>query len=678
MLFCARTVLPPVSKRSPVVTSRRLSVVVLVSFAIAVFLSYQNRAVQTTGNVELSRESFQPRPIVQGHIVNWWGFVPKEIRTQTLNPAEHSNLTRADYAGAESCRNCHARNYDDWSKHPHRWMNAIADESTVKGDFSGEESIAYRGGTARFYREDVSYRMQLERGDVSRVYQISQTIGSRFYQYYVGTMLSGPDPVESPRYSVDHVLPFGYWLEKREWVPTVHVHWAKRNGETVDEEDVPSDQRPDPFALSGESLPFTEYFRCNKCHTTFPLGDLLVRDADTLGRHLQTPAHFDSQAYLQDAHPQLIEPEGRDVFWPNEFVKNIRTEIWKFDARTHAVNLGISCEACHLGSREHADGKLKKPHFFARGEHLYLEAPSDMDFGRTHHNLNWICARCHTGNRRQLAAGMATWNSTEFTDAMRGSCYSQLKCVDCHNPHQATGTKWTNTPDLDDQLCLNCHQKFEPNENRLAHTHHPVGSRGARCMNCHMPRVNEGLQDVVRTHMIYSPNDRRMIESNQPNACNLCHTKEPIGWTLNYLNEWYGAKYDAAAISSGYRDLKESVTLGWLKSPDQSVRLIAADALARTNSEWALSKLIDALDDPFLLNRQFAGHALESMKGIQLESYGYRHYMERHERIKPLEKIRNALLPVKSAQRRLQLGPLEDWKEAEPSSESSAGRTAER
>ena len=25
-------------------------------------------------------------------------------------------------------------------------------------------------------------------------------------------------------------------------------------------------------------------------------------------------------------------------------------------------------------------------------------------------------------------------------------------------------------------------------------------------MNCHMPRINEGLQDVVRTHMIYSPN----------------------------------------------------------------------------------------------------------------------------------------------------------------------------
>jgi len=595
-----------------------------------------------------SRRDGNPRPIVQGRIVNWWGFVPEEIRSQRLKPVAHSNILPADYAGAESCRKCHQRNYALWSKHPHRWMNAMADRSTVKGDFSGRAVISYRDGTAGFYRERDEYRMRLERGDVRRVYRVSQTIGSRFYQYYVGTLISGLEPESSPSYTVDHVLPFGYWLDQKEWVPTVHVHWVEVNGDQVDEEDMPSEKRPDPFVDSSGSLAFTEYFRCNQCHTTFPLGDLLVGNADTLGRHAPVPLHLDTLAYLREAHPQLEFLSQRDTALTDAEVIQLRTDVWKFEAPTHAVNLGISCEACHLGSREHAQGKLAKPHFFPRSSHLYAEAEATMDYGRSHANVNWACGRCHTGNRRQLAGGMATWNSTEYTDAMRGSCYSKLRCIDCHDPHKATGRKWEGTPSHDVQLCLKCHQEFEPLEARAAHTHHLAGSSGANCMNCHMPRINEGLQDVVRTHTIFSPTNRRMIESNHPNACNQCHTKQPIDWTLRYLNEWYGAEFDQNVIAQNYHDPQESVALGWLKSSDPSVRLIAADALARTDSQWALPQLIDALDDRYLLNRQFARQAIERMLGVRLEQYGYRYYMEDEERRKPLSRIRHAARAFKA------------------------------
>ncbi|MCA9217999.1 MAG: hypothetical protein KDB27_33240, partial [Planctomycetales bacterium] len=62
--------------------------------------------------------------------------------------ANLSNITRADYAGTESCRGCHAENYSKWENHAHRWMNVQADEESVKGDFSGTESatIKYRSG----------------------------------------------------------------------------------------------------------------------------------------------------------------------------------------------------------------------------------------------------------------------------------------------------------------------------------------------------------------------------------------------------------------------------------------------------------------------------------------------------------------------------------------------------
>jgi predicted CXXCH cytochrome family protein len=532
-------------------------------------------------------------------------------------------------------------------------MNALADPSTVKGDFSGEAILNYRGGIAHFYRQGEEYRMRLNRDDVTRIYRISQTIGSRFYQYYVGTLISGSGSQSGARSEIDHVLPFGYWLDEKQWVPVVHVHEA-RQGNVVDYDDnLPSEVRADPFSKLTTSLPdFTPYFFCNHCHTTFPLGDQLVRNAHTVGRHLPIELHVDVLQYLHEAHPVIGEQVAAAIMSPNpaQPIEFLRRDMKSLDAREHAVNLGISCEACHLGSREHAKGILKKPYFFARSKHLYIGANSEMSFGRTHQNMNWMCSRCHTGSRPLLAGGMATWNSTEYTDATRGSCYSQLNCVDCHNPHKATGPKWELSPDHDDRLCLKCHQQFQSADSRKAHTHHPAGTAGDRCMNCHMPRINEGLQDVVRTHMIFSPTNREMIEANHPNACNQCHVKDSIKWTQKHLKEWYGSTYDPNAIARNYPNLKTSVVLGWLASDNHSVRLIAADVLGRTNSRWALKHLIDALDDPMLLNRQFAGRSLESMMGIRLDEFGYRFFMGRDERSIHLERIRQSLLPVEPIQ----------------------------
>src|SRR5439155_15406904 len=153
--------------------------------------------------------------------------------------------------------------------------------------------------------------------------------------------------------------------------------------------------------------------------------------------------------------------------------------------------------------------------------------------------------------------------------------------VDCNNPHRPTGHKWSLAPDQDDALCLKCHSQLQPVQQRLTHTHHPMGSAGARCMNCHMPRINEGLEDVVSTHMIYSPTRADMIEANHPNACNLCHTEQPIDWTLSYLKQWYGATYAENKIAANYSHRAAMVAPGWLGSTNPAVRLVAVEAMTR-------------------------------------------------------------------------------------------------
>jgi predicted CXXCH cytochrome family protein len=574
-----------------------------------------------------------PREIAEGRRLKvWWDTLPPRLRASTLPTGSESNIHPADYVGPEACKQCHAANYEAWSRHPHRWMNALAGEATVRGDFSAGADIAYSGGRATFSHEGGRYLMRVERGQVRRVYQVNQTIGSRFFQYYVGKEIEGPEPQGHPFYTRDHVLPFGYWLDEKSWVPTVHIGPERPDGE-----------RPDPFDPPASGSHYAEYATsCNYCHTTFPLGDLFGRRPQQMGQNAPLALHWSLRKYLETAHPaemQTISAAlGRE---------QVRSPMADWEAPKYAVTLGVSCEACHLGGRRHVESAGRvRPDFFPRSPHLFVESQGEeLEFGRTHDNVNWACGRCHTGNRPALAAGMSTWNSVEYDDAMRGSCYSRLRCTDCHNPHRPTGPRWSLSADQDDAFCLKCHGKFQPAAERAAHTHHPAGSEGARCMNCHMPRVNEGLQDVVRTHMIYSPTRADMIEANQPNACNLCHTGQPIDWTLGRLKEWYGKTFDEQKIAANYPNRAGPVAAGWLASDNASVRLVGADALARTRDARALPRLFDALDDPYLMNRQFATRRLQEMLNVRPSEFGYRFYDGAAERRKPLVDLRARYAP---------------------------------
>jgi predicted CXXCH cytochrome family protein len=558
----------------------------------------------------------------------WWDALPPALQQTTVPTGQESNIAPADYVGPESCKDCHARNYQSWLDHPHRRMNALAGPATIQGDFSGQTPMLYRGGKATFYRNADGYFMRLERDGVRRLYTITQTIGSRFFQRYVGKQLEGPEPPSHHFYHKDHVLPLGYWLEQREWVPIIHVGPEKAD-----------DERPDPYDPPDHGIYYAEYaVGCNSCHTTFPLADMFGRRAVLIGEHAPVQLHWSMRKYLDQAHPEVLDSITATIEH-----RQGGNPMLDWEASRYGVTLGISCEACHLGARAHVASRGRiLPKFFPSSPQLFVDASgAPRNFGRTHDNVNWACGRCHTGKRPQFAAGMSTWNSVEYADAMRGSCYSKLRCIDCHNPHRATGPRWSLSADQDDVLCLKCHAQLEAAPARLQHTHHPAGSEGARCMNCHMPRINEGLRDVVRTHMIYSPTRADMIEANHPNACNLCHTDRPIDWTLRYLKEWYGKSYDDGQIAAHYPHCDQPVGRGWMESANPAVRLVAVEAAIRGRTFQELPQLLNALDDPYLVNRQFAYKGLQELLGVRFRDFGYRFYMTKRERRQPVAELHN-------------------------------------
>jgi predicted CXXCH cytochrome family protein len=553
------------------------------------------------------------------------------------HPRDYSNINPEDYVGAEACGRCHKEKFQSWSGHPHRWMNAAATPERVRGDFTGRTLFRYLGGEGRFWREGDQFWMSAKRNEVQRQFRVTRTIGSRYFQYYVGVQTAGPEPADDPRYKVDHVLPFGYWLTKKEWVPTVHI--------SDDRSERGDDTKVNPY----EGFAFTDYDRsCSQCHTTLPMGDWLLRNPDVAGVYTPYPFTLALSDYLRrEGRAELAETPERVS---SEAVNDILRELVENRLPARILHLGIECEACHNGGKRHAaDPMHTPPHFFPTGPLIKAQLPRDDPYGRTHDNLNWICARCHNGGRPLFPGGISTWNSVEFTDAMRGSCYSQLRCVDCHDPHQATGPAWAQSPDDDDRLCLRCHEPYRDSRARQQHTHHTPGSEGNRCMNCHMPRINEGLDQLVRTHTIFSPTKREPIEQNGPNACNLCHLERPIDWTLKYLGDWYGKHYfyDEKRIAQNYPERTAPVGEGWLRHSFQATRLVAAATYGRQKRVDSLPVLVEILDDKFLLNRQFGQMAVEAVCKQSLAKWGYHFTLAPAERAPILPRLRAALFAPK-------------------------------
>lgn len=576
--------------------------------------------------------------------------------TEGLRRNSLSNIRRTDYAGQAACKKCHAENHDLWSNHAHRWMNAEANDQSVMGDFSNGERarMEYRGGVAEFYRTGGDYMMKLSRGGVAREFKIHRTLGSRVHQYYIGVLhAGGPEPDEHPLRTTEHVLPFGFELTMREWIPIVHATG----------QDGPDSNRDDPFEIPSR-LPYDT--SCSVCHTTPPMGNLMLAMFKRFAAYTPRKLHFEGSNYVDEMHPgevrlKLAKDQPLLPQYIRAQINDLTEQAQELMHRDNAVELGIACEACHLGAKQHALDEKIKPPFFPSGPYVLASGESQQQvWGRTDANKNFICARCHSGKRPQYAAGMATWNSTEYTDAMRGHCYHPLKaeahgmesltCVSCHNPHETIGRRWTKTAAEDQQSCLKCHEQYRDPAVLEQHTHHSAGE-GSQCMNCHMPRINEGMGDMVRTHTIFSPTNVQMLEANQPNACNMCHVEQSIDWTLQFLGEWYGLQPDAnlrntaavsysnPAIEQSYSDRSQPAALGWLQSSHSATRLVGADVLLKAKSAWALPALLRTLDDPYLQNRQFTVQRLRDYFEIDPARYGYKLYMTEEERQEPIDKM---------------------------------------
>lgn len=475
-----------------------------------------------------------------------------------------SNVTAADYVGPAACAGCHPDNAARWRQSLHATMNQRASAAAIIGDFDGA-TLAYGGGEARFERRGDAFRMVLRgaRG-ATRAFRVTRTIGTRGLQEYVGVDEAAPEAPEVR-------LPFGWWRARAGWYPQPYYDsWfdAEWRGDA-----------PAFDAFAPDPTPWAT--RCPWCHNTYPFA-------------------------LRLARPGVGHGPERDL---EAAAPAIAGNLLPVDA---LVTVGISCESCHLGGRAHAADDRVPPRFAPAGAPVARRADAPPPRER---DTNLVCAQCHAAPTPRYPDGSAARNSSEALDLAAGACASALRCVDCHDPHQRGPEPGGADRPAHVAACVRCHADLPAD-----HAHHD----GVTCLDCHLPRIVQGIGAVVRSHRVSSPGDPAMLAAGAPNACNLCHLDRSIRWTVAELARWGVVRTAEPAWRTAYGgDLDYAVGPAWLASREPYVRLVAAAAYARAGDRDALPLLAAGLDDPVANTRMWILFAVEDLLGRRLRRDEY-------------------------------------------------------
>ena len=578
--------------------------------------------------------------------------------TVAVPPRVRSNILRADYAGSARCASCHAEITAAWQDAPMHLMTRLPEGARIRAPFDGT-TFRFKDDSARLTAKDGARFVELTSASGGRhLYRVTRVIGGRYREDFAGVEVGAPDGER------ELLLPISYVFETKS------------------------------FRLKGYSVLVTERpglhaggvwnQTCVFCHNTVPyFDDVWGALYDQSGTRSRAPG------YQGEVVDKLLPPDRRFRFdvagdgalvdaidaevtavggtpsgpvgggRPDEALKHGIHELRARFAARHFVEVGIGCEACHGGSRQHVDDPRVLPDFAPRSAFLEARpevARTDGEVTRAE-RINRVCARCHQvlfsrypftwegGQRRgELSsagplggfphppatdsAGRSPASSTrpggssitsgEGRDFLLGGCARQMSCVTCHDPHgedRRADLERLATP-AGNGVCVRCHAQYATPTALASHAHHDPNGAGGSCVGCHMPRKNMGLgYALTRYHRIGLPDDPVRVERDRPIECALCHTDKTVGDLVTTMERWWGRTYDRAALAALYGSLEARplpATLERGRAHEQAVALATLGAAHVTSAAPAVAR---QLVNPFPLVRYYARRALEGLRG---------------------------------------------------------------
>jgi predicted CXXCH cytochrome family protein len=538
-----------------------------------------------------------------------------------------SNILRGDYAGSDSCAGCHAEIYAAWRGSPMHLMTRVPPGAGIHAPFGGgggaPSTFRFKDDVARLVERDGARFVELtsaQYGD--HRYRVTRVIGGRYREDFAGIEEGGSDPREL-------LLPVSYVFETRSF---------RLKGYSV----LVSER---PGLRAGGVWSETFVF----CHNTVPYFDALWGELAGPGApsyqgtvvdrllprerrwRFEVDPGGEGERALRDAVAQEVIAVGGTPPRAGDDRRaalghGIRELKARFGARNF-VEIGIGCEACHGGSREHVAEPRVHPDFAPRSAFLQVRPEAGGEMTRAE-QVNRVCARCHQvlfsrypftwegETRRGGKPGGSSITSGEARDFLLGGCARQMSCATCHDPHAEDRRE-----DLDrlatsagNAVCVRCHPQYAPAPALAAHAHHDPAGAGASCIACHMPKKNMGLgYALTRYHRIGLPDDPARVERDRPIECALCHVDKTVSELVGKMETWWGRKYDRGALANLYGTLEARplpATLMRGKAHEQAVAIAVLGDARRTETLPAVAR---QLANPFPLVRYYARRAVDAL-----------------------------------------------------------------
>jgi Flp pilus assembly protein TadD len=412
-----------------------------------------------------------------------------------------------DFVGAETCGQCHAGEYEAWSRSTHGRAGGTPTPERVIAPFDGRP-LRFRDGvmTPSVTASGRFIFTVAQPNRPVRTFQVDAVVGGGF-------MAGGGTQAFFTRFpdGTLRFLPFDYSRAERRFfcntLGRANRGWVPITAELAlaDCGDWP------PRRILGNSARFQT---CQQCH-----GSQIEVVLDTIARRHET--RFTTLAI----NCESCHGPGREHV---DLARSglLTSDIGMRSLATLTKDQSLeACFQCHAAKTALEPGYLPgKP----LQKHFALKLPLLLDTiyhpdGRT---------RSFAYQEGHLAS----------------DCYlnGSMTCVDCHDPHTQRYRDVGGRPlsgRLSNGQCLGCHaSKAEPLER---HTHHPAASPGSRCVSCHMPylqqpNVGRRVRYARSDHAIPIPRPAFDNRLGVENACRQCHGDRSVGELETQVAAWYG------------------------------------------------------------------------------------------------------------------------------------------
>lgn len=426
----------------------------------------------------------------------------------------------ATFVGAETCRTCHAKQYDEWSRTWHAKMEQLPSPETVVGDFDNA-SLVYK---------DLEVESLKERRNREKVSPSIRAWKDRANFFF--TLVDKDDEKNNETYRVAKVLG-GKWDQGYEVKVGENYYPAPIRWSVVAKAWIARGFRADEWFL-GDGTP-----------------DGIPRKPD------QLLPHRVAEAKCAGCHTTGFTP-----------VLDKQTRKW---IAAGPYELGIGCEKCHgPGSLHVKEAKETE----AKGQRLpkaekIIHPLKDLNTLQQ----NQLCAQCHGRNTNKKERDLAfpvgflpgdtnvqdliyfwsysgtpdpsqiryfwpnDWakrNRQQWQDFTKSIHFTKtdVSCLTCHTFH---GVWFENQLRLSrEKLCVECHtrQGLAKRPNVEMFDGSPMAKAGVTCVDCHMPKIanrtvattkTPALWDVTsHTFMVARP--ELTLQYGVRNACEACHT----------------------------------------------------------------------------------------------------------------------------------------------------------